>query len=324
MRRVPEDAPAGTGFTLDAIEAERYQRDNEDVFKIKPRLELDVRRDRGVRPLSPLWAETELLRRCQRVYYEPLRQDILSFGGGWWLWAAACSWVAWQTPAGALQGAAAFDYWGPLIWRDKLRPDQNMTMSEAEVVLRHALETGEIVALAVLDGMQVEIPKNEWTHLKWKCNNNGEVVTFDQLCIGAKCYRDVKVSGSQLLEKYPVRRDEIKLLPAEPVRDKAEAKAPDPASVVVATGTASEQSDVVLKELTISKSKGGRPKKINWSLVYNEANRLMEYHGSFTPDDPKWNARTRLEDTLISFCEKELKTEIGLSTLRGHLHGWGF
>jgi hypothetical protein len=46
--------------------------------------------------------------------------------------------------------------------------------------------------------------------------------------------------------------------------------------------------------------KGGRPPKYERAAVAAEVNRLMDYHGEFSPEDPEWNAQVRLIEAVRS------------------------
>ena len=61
--------------------------------------------------------------------------------------------------------------------------------------------------------------------------------------------------------------------------------------------------------LSIAKPRGGRPAKIDWSVVASEVSRLMEYHGPFSVDDPDWNCKARLEAAVKSFIDQKFGPE---------------
>jgi hypothetical protein len=56
----------------------------------------------------------------------------------------------------------------------------------------------------------------------------------------------------------------------------------------------------------------GRPSH-DWSKISAAAFGLMNHHGEFSNDDPKWNAQARLEEALSD------QFSVGISTLREHL-----
>jgi hypothetical protein len=56
----------------------------------------------------------------------------------------------------------------------------------------------------------------------------------------------------------------------------------------------------------------GRPSH-DWSKISAAAFELMDHHGEFSNDDPKWNAQARLEEALSD------QFSVGISTLREHL-----
>jgi hypothetical protein len=60
-------------------------------------------------------------------------------------------------------------------------------------------------------------------------------------------------------------------------------------------------------------SRRGRPPAQDWDAIRRETFALMDHHGSFSPDDPAWNAQARLEAALTD------KFDVVLSTLRDHL-----
>jgi hypothetical protein len=71
----------------------------------------------------------------------------------------------------------------------------------------------------------------------------------------------------------------------------------------------------------------GRPGAVNWQLVEEEVFRLMDDHGEFVPEDPKWNAQARLEETIDNFIRSKFDKELNVpSTIRPRvakaLKGW--
>jgi hypothetical protein len=58
--------------------------------------------------------------------------------------------------------------------------------------------------------------------------------------------------------------------------------------------------------------RGGRPPH-DWSKISAAAFKLMDHHGEFSNDDPKWNAQARLEEALSD------QFTVGISTLRERL-----
>jgi hypothetical protein len=68
--------------------------------------------------------------------------------------------------------------------------------------------------------------------------------------------------------------------------------------------------------------KGGRPPAVDWTVVERETLRLMGEYGEFGPDSPDWNAQTRLEETLGSFCRSKFNKSPARSTIREHITPW--
>jgi hypothetical protein len=46
----------------------------------------------------------------------------------------------------------------------------------------------------------------------------------------------------------------------------------------------------------------GPPPKYAWDTIREETFRLMDHHGDFSDDDPKWNRQACLEKALLLFC----------------------
>lgn len=63
-----------------------------------------------------------------------------------------------------------------------------------------------------------------------------------------------------------------------------------------------------------SSARRGRPPH-DWETIRKAAFELMDHHGEFSPDDPKWNVQARLEEVLHD------RFSVGISTLREHLPG---
>jgi hypothetical protein len=74
------------------------------------------------------------------------------------------------------------------------------------------------------------------------------------------------------------------------------------------------------------KHPGGRPPFPRWQILKTEALRLLEKHGNFTLNKPKWNAQARLEEALLDHCQNKLKLKDddmpGTTQLREHVHDW--
>jgi hypothetical protein len=51
--------------------------------------------------------------------------------------------------------------------------------------------------------------------------------------------------------------------------------------------------------------RGAKP-KFDWSAAKSEAKKLMDYHGAFSPDDPEWNCKARLEEAIKKHFDKRL------------------
>jgi hypothetical protein len=62
----------------------------------------------------------------------------------------------------------------------------------------------------------------------------------------------------------------------------------------------------------------GRPPKFDWSTIMGKAEELMDYHGDFSSADD-WNARARLEEHLMTFCQEEWQEQPSPTQLRHHL-----
>ena len=60
-------------------------------------------------------------------------------------------------------------------------------------------------------------------------------------------------------------------------------------------------------------SRGGRKPVYDWPKIRKAVFELMDHHGEFSPDDPKWNAQARLEEVLSD------RFEVAISTLRERL-----
>jgi hypothetical protein len=69
------------------------------------------------------------------------------------------------------------------------------------------------------------------------------------------------------------------------------------------------------------KAKPGPKPDFDWEKIEVKFKELMDYHGDFTPDDPKW-IQARLEEELLNFCEDTFGCEPGASTLRKRLPEW--
>ncbi|MFL5120000.1 MAG: hypothetical protein ACJ8C8_05995 [Microvirga sp.] len=67
------------------------------------------------------------------------------------------------------------------------------------------------------------------------------------------------------------------------------------------------------------KRKTGRPHLLNWDMVREETFRLMDENGTFSADDPDWNAQARLENALFDFCHSKFGVRPGFTTLRDRL-----
>jgi hypothetical protein len=66
-------------------------------------------------------------------------------------------------------------------------------------------------------------------------------------------------------------------------------------------------------------SRVGAKPKYDWPLIRREAERLMDYHGDFSADDPVWDAQARLEEQLMTFCNDRWQRAPSPSQLRAHL-----
>jgi hypothetical protein len=53
--------------------------------------------------------------------------------------------------------------------------------------------------------------------------------------------------------------------------------------------------------VTDKSARRGRPPAYDWSgAIQKFAEKLMDYHGEFSQDDPKWNAQARLEEAITN------------------------
>jgi hypothetical protein len=71
-----------------------------------------------------------------------------------------------------------------------------------------------------------------------------------------------------------------------------------------------------------SEKKRGPRDAYPWRKIEGKLIKLMDYHGDFTADDPKWNFRARLEEKLMAFCEKECGQSPSPTQLRIHIRPW--
>jgi hypothetical protein len=71
-----------------------------------------------------------------------------------------------------------------------------------------------------------------------------------------------------------------------------------------------------------TKRTGGRPPVVDWTLLQQEAHRLMEHHGDFEPLDPDWNVQAKLEELLLEYCSNTFGKEPSVSALRTRIPSW--
>jgi hypothetical protein len=67
------------------------------------------------------------------------------------------------------------------------------------------------------------------------------------------------------------------------------------------------------------RGKGGRRPVVNWTMADQEVHRLMDHHSEFSVDDPKWNARARLEEAVGDFCETTFGIRPSETALKVHV-----
>jgi hypothetical protein len=77
-----------------------------------------------------------------------------------------------------------------------------------------------------------------------------------------------------------------------------------------------------LKQFAGKHSNVGRKPDFDWQIIETEALSLMDQHGDFTADDPKWNAQARLEEALKDFCQRKWQREPSTTQLRSRLPRW--
>lgn len=68
-----------------------------------------------------------------------------------------------------------------------------------------------------------------------------------------------------------------------------------------------------------AKGNGGRPPAVDWTVVGEEINRLMNDNGDFGADAPHWNAKARLEERIEEFCFKKFKKRPARSTIQENI-----
>jgi len=71
-----------------------------------------------------------------------------------------------------------------------------------------------------------------------------------------------------------------------------------------------------------SEKKRGAKFKFNWTVIEQEAYRLMQKHGDFHPTKPHWNAQARLEEKLQEFHYERFGGELGMTQLRWRIGQW--
>jgi hypothetical protein len=150
--------------------------------------------------------------------------------------------------------------------------------------LKHLFENGALLAL--VEPKDYELTKSDWTGLQI-------AVGGDKRRLGV-----VIATGESDFERVRVEREAVlREFPEEPPLDEK-------------------------RGLTKPAKKGGRPPALDWTVVKEEALGLMDYHGEFGADSPKWNAQAKLEDELEAFCETKFEKRPGRSTLQGRVALW--
>lgn len=187
------------------------------------------------------------------------------------------------------------------------------TMSPVDGVaeLARVLRAGEVTATGIdTDDQPVEIPVRDWRYLDIRTDDRTARAVMIAAGRDARIrYVDVQLDRKELIREFP--------------KDEA---APSPNYTVPCSGSAdrwiADARPARPLAVARTRSRRGRPPAIRWDIVRQEAKRLMIENGPFSPDDPKWNARARLEGHLIDFVRKTQRVDIGLTQVREKLRTW--
>ncbi|WP_237479427.1 hypothetical protein [Lichenibacterium dinghuense] len=267
LRRVPDDAPPGTGLTFADIQAEqRDARSRPEPFLRRRQIMDLVIDDQQRPPLKPFDAELQIEAELGPVLGNfasfITEADATALRNDAWPWQVACCWIMTQDPRSALLAVASFAVWQGCTVRDACRPGHLMSFAQASAVLRRALIRGEVRARRDDGALAQEIPAVEWARLSWK-TVDGETRCFDELRRdGVPAYENPVIVAADVL-RWKWTLDGLKLHFSESIEQE-----PAPA---IATGFRSRgrppgsgsfaKQDAPLISEALQRINGGEPRK---------------------------------------------------------------